>query len=460
MIKFREKVSYGFGDMSSSMFWKIFGMYMLYFYTDVFGLEAAVVGTMFLITRVWDSFIDPVIGVAADRTQTRWGKFRPYLLFGAVPFAVIGVLTFFVPDFSHSGKLIYAYITYALMMMVYSVVNVPYAALLGVISPDPKDRNSLSSYRMFFAYLGSFIALGLVEPLVRVYSGMGTYSEQRGWLLAVATIGAICAALFLLCFKGTKERVEPIAKKQSSVSRDVKDLFRNHPWWILLGAGVAALIFNSIRDGATIYYFKYYVMQDGSTKVLGGFFTLSSLYLILGQAANMVGVTLAAPLSNRIGKKMVYIGTMSLATVLSIVFYSFGPDQFAMIFLFQFLISVCAGSIFPILWSMYADTADFSEWKTGRRATGLIFSSSSMSQKLGWSFGGAITGWLLTYYGFQANTLQGADAIHGIRMMLSYLPAIGTALSVIFISFYPLNEKRAKEISRELDIRRENKNNV
>ncbi|MDR0510071.1 MAG: MFS transporter [Rikenellaceae bacterium] len=455
MIKFREKVAYGLGDMSSSMFWKIFGMYMLYFYTDVFGLAPAVVGWMFLVTRIWDTAADPVIGVLSDRTLTRWGKFRPYILFGAVPFAVIGALTFIVPDFSDGGKLVYAYVVYSLMMLVYSLVNVPYASLLGVMSPDPKDRNQLSSYRMFFAYAGSFISLALVEPLVEIFTNIGPApSPARGWVMTIAVIGTICATLFLLCFAGTRERVAQIEQKKNRVRDDVHDLLRNGPWWILLGAGVAALLFNSIRDGATIYYFKYYVLQTESVRIGGWLVTWSSLYLIVGQAANMVGVALSAPLSAKIGKKGVYIGAMAIATVLSAVFYSFTPDQMTLIFLFQILISMCAGSIFPLLWSMYADIADHSELRTGRRATGLIFSSSSMSQKLGWALGGAITGWLLGFYGFEANQVQGEGAIHGIRMMLSWLPAMGTALSVIFISLYPLGEKRVREVAAELERRR------
>lgn len=461
MIGIKEKISYGFGDMASSMFWKIFGMYLLYFYTDVFGLAPAAVGTMFLVTRIWDSVNDPIFGMIADRTRSRWGKFRPWILFGAVPFSVLGVLTFLVPPMTWTPamRLLYAYVTYTSMMMVYSAVNVPYASLLGVISSDGRDRNALSSYRMFFAYAGSFIALALVEPLVRSFSELGSvHSEARGWALTVAAIGILCTVLLLLCFRGVRERVQPVADRQGSVRNDLKDLFlHNRPWWILLGAGIAALIFNSIRDGATIYYFKYYVQQD-QTAAIGGFFTLSALYLMVGQASNMIGVALAAPLADRFGKKRIYLGAMLAATLLSAVFYSLRPDQLAAIFLLQTLISICAGSIFPLLWSMYADIADYSEWKTGRRATGLIFSSSSMSQKFGWTLGGALTGWLLARYGFQANAVQSAEAIHGIRMMLSWLPAVGTVLSVVFIWFYPLDEKTMKTVSGELEARRKAKN--
>lgn len=458
MIKLTEKIGYGFGDMASSMFWKLFGAYLMIFYTDVFGLPAAAVGTMFLITRIWDSAFDPIVGVIADRTHSRWGKFRPYLLWLAVPFGLIGVLTFFTPDWGPTAKLVYAYVTYSLMMMVYSAINVPYASLLGVMSPDPKERNTLSTFRMMFAYIGSFIALLLFMPLVNFFSGGSkeTGEQQMGWTLAVVVIAVMCAVLFLGCFAWTRERVKPIKTEQNPLKDDLKDLFHNRPWWILLGAGVAALVFNSIRDGATVYYFKYFVVEEEYTSVslFGVSFVLSGLYLAVGQAANIVGVIAAAPVSNRIGKRNTYMWAMIIATVLSVIFYWFDKDDLVLIFVFQVLISICAGSIFPLLWSMYADCADYSELKTGNRATGLIFSSSSMSQKFGWAIGTAVTGWLLAFFGFQANAVQSEEAISGIKMFLSFLPAVGTVLSVIFISLYPLTEKKMKEITAELEARR------
>lgn len=459
MIKLTEKIGYGFGDMASSMFWKLFGAYLMIFYTDVFGLPAAVVGTMFLITRIWDSAFDPIVGVVADRTHSRWGKFRPYLLWLAVPFGIIGVLTFVTPDWSPIGKLVYAYVTYSLMMMIYSAINVPYASLLGVMSPNPKERNTLSTYRMTFAYIGSFIALLLFMPLVNFFSGNSKDlgDQQTGWTMAVVVIAILCIILFFGCFAWTKERVKPIKEAQNPLKEDLKDLFKNKPWWILLGAGVAALVFNSIRDGATVYYFKYFVVEEDYATVsfFGMSFVLSGLYLALGQAANIIGVIAAAPVSNRIGKRNTYMWAMIIATVLSVIFYWFDKEDLIWMFVFQALISICAGSIFPLLWSMYADCADYSELKTGNRATGLIFSSSSMSQKFGWAIGTAITGWLLGFFGFQANAVQSEEAISGIKMFLSFLPAVGTILSVVFISMYPLTEKKMKDITTELGCKRQ-----
>ena len=459
MIKLTEKIGYGFGDMASSMFWKLFGAYLMIFYTDVFGLPAAVVGTMFLITRIWDSAFDPIVGVVADRTHSRWGKFRPYLLWLAVPFGIIGVLTFVTPDWSPTGKLVYAYVTYSLMMMIYSAINVPYASLLGVMSPNPKERNTLSTYRMTFAYIGSFIALLLFMPLVNFFSGNSKDlgDQQTGCTMAVVVIAILCIILFFGCFAWTKERVKPIKEAQNPLKEDLKDLFKNKPWWILLGAGVAALVFNSIRDGATVYYFKYFVVEEDYATVsfFGMSFVLSGLYLALGQAANIIGVIAAAPVSNRIGKRNTYMWAMIIATVLSVIFYWFDKEDLIWMFVFQALISICAGSIFPLLWSMYADCADYSELKTGNRATGLIFSSSSMSQKFGWAIGTAITGWLLGFFGFQANAVQSEEAISGIKMFLSFLPAVGTILSVVFISMYPLTEKKMKDITTELECKRQ-----
>ncbi|WP_029272751.1 MFS transporter [Flavobacterium sp. KJJ] len=459
-ISLKEKIGYGLGDAASSMFWKIFSMYLLFFYTDVFGLAPAVVGTMFLITRIWDSCFDPIVGIIADRTKSKWGKFRPYLLWVAVPFAVIGVLTFYTPDFDEKGKIIYAYVTYSAMMMIYSLINVPYASLLGVMSSDRKERNTLSSYRMVFAFGGSLLALWLIEPLVNYFGG--SLNSKSGWLTTITVFGVITTAFFWGCFFFTKERVKPISDEQSNLKEDLRDLLKNKPWWILLGAGIGALVFNSIRDGAAVYYFKYFVSSsinfDFSLFGTDFHMTPTSIYLVLGQAANIIGVIIATPIANKIGKKKTFFGAMALAAILSLIFYFFGKEDIFLILSFQVLISICAGCIFPLIWSMYADSADYSEWKQGRRATGLVFSASSMSQKFGWTIGGAGAGWLLGYYGFQANVEQTAVAQNGIQLMLSILPAAAALISVIFILFYPLSEEKLQIIEQDLNEKRDQTN--
>ncbi|MFA6818048.1 MAG: glycoside-pentoside-hexuronide (GPH):cation symporter, partial [Bacteroidales bacterium] len=404
---------------------------------------------------------DPIMGLLSDRTQTRWGKYRPYLLWGGIPFALIGIMTFFTPDWGENAKLAYAYVTYTLMMMIYTVVNVPYASLLGVMSPHPRDRNTLSSYRMFFAYVGSFITFMILQPLVDAFSSGSSRGDQistepGAWTAAVAVIGLLCALLFFLCFRWTKERVKAAdeTRNKASVGTDLKRLFTNRPWWILLASGISALLFNSIRDGVALFYFTDYVTSTFRTAAFG--WTVGTIYLLVGQASNMIGVALAAPVANRIGKKKTYLGAMILAALLSCFFFMLKPDQIMLIMIFQVVISACAGIIFPLLWSMYADIVDYQELKTGRRATGLILSSSSMSQKFGWAVGGAITGWLLAAFGYDADlAVQSQNAVHGVRLMMSFLPAIGCILAVIAIALYPLGEKKVLEITAQLNEKRD-----
>jgi len=453
-LNLKEKIGYGLGDFASSMFWKMFSVYLMIFYTDVFGISAAAVGTMFLVTRIWDAANDPIMGIVADRTETRWGKFRPYLLWGAIPFAVIGTLTFTTPSFGSDGKLIYAYITYTLMMMIYTAVNVPYASLLGVMSSNTHERTQLASYRMVFAFAGSIFAFLLVDPLIQFFSNLTqTPDPEMGWTLTMAVYGLIAATLLYLTFSWTREQVSPPAAQKNSLKRDLSSLIRNKPWFILLGAALTSLIFNSMRDGAAVYYFKYYIGEPGWS--VGGWkIGLITAYLVAGQAANIIGVVLAQPISSRIGKKSTFMFAMLFASAFSALFYTLSEDDIGLIILLQVIISACAGIIFPLLWSMYADIADYSEFQNNRRSTGLIFSSSSFAQKMGWTLGGALTGWTLTYFGYEANAVQSETSKTGLRYMVSFLPACGALLSAVFIAFYPLTERVMEKVSTDLDERR------
>jgi len=464
-ITLKEKIGYGFGDMASSMFWKIFGMYLAFFYTDVFGISAAAAGTMFLITRVFDAVSDPVMGVIADRTRSRWGKYRPYLFWGAIPFAVVGAITFYTPDFTASGKLVYAYVTYIFMMTAYSVVNIPYASLLGVMSPDPKERNTLSSYRMSFAFIGSFITFMLLQPLVDYFGKGGARSaienistEPMAWTKAVAIIGVICVVLFYFCFRYTKERVTEIKKpEKTSILKDLNLLMRNKPWWILVAAGLSALMFNALRDTVAVYYFKYHIVDSYKMQVTG--WTLTTIYFLVGQAANLLGVVMAASLSNRYGKKSTYITAMILAAFLSCGF--FFVESIVGLMALQIAVSICAGYVLPLLWSMFSDICDHQELTTGRRTTGLIFSSSSMSQKFGWAIGPAMVLWMLAAFGYVTPVgaeavVQPESAIFGMKLLISLLPAAACLLAVAGMMFYPLSDKRVKENAEELERRRKN----
>lgn len=473
-ISLREKIGYGFGDAASSMFWKIFGMYSLFFYTDVFGITAAAAGTMFLVARLWDSFFDVFVGIISDRTKSRYGKYRPYLLWFAIPFAVMGVITFFSPGFGETGKLVYAYITYSLMMIVYSLINVPYASLLGAISSDSKERNSLSSYRMSFAFIGSFVTFMLLQPLIDFFSktfGNDTVTTSAasvessistsptGWVMGVGVIGIICIVLFLLCFNWTKERVTQIeSEENASVRQDLKNLFHNAPWWILVGTGLAALLFNAIRDSVAIYFFRDYVRIN--YKMAGTGWDMTTIYFLVGQAANLIGVMAAPSISAKYGKKRTYMIAILIAGILSTGFY-FIPNNITWILVFQFVISLFAGYVLPLLWSMFADIVDHQELVTGRRATGLIFSSSSMSQKLGWALGSAMSGWILAVFNYAPHLAQqSAETIFGERIMISLFPAICAVLAFAGMLFYPLSDKKVKEISEQLEQKRKNAENA
>ena len=467
-ITLKEKIGYGFGDAASSMFWKIFGMYSLFFYTDVLGITAAAAGTMFLVARLWDSFFDVFVGIISDRTKSRYGKYRPYLLWFAIPFAVMGAITFFAPDFGQTGKLIYAYVTYSLMMIVYSMINVPYASLLGAISSDPTERNSLSSYRMSFAFIGSFVTFMLLQPMIDFFSK--TFGHQSvlqaaksaessistspaGWVMGVGAIGMICVILFLLCFSWTKERVTQIeSEKNVSVKKDLKELFQNAPWWILVATGLAALLFNAVRDSVAIYFFRDYVQSN--YKMAGTGWDMTTIYFLVGQAANLIGVMAAPSISRKYGKKRTYMIAMLIAGVLSTGFY-FIPNSITWILIFQFMISIFAGYVLPLLWSMFADIVDHQELLTGRRATGLIFSSSSMSQKLGWALGSAMSGWILAVFHYMPNVVQQSqETIFGEHIMISLMPAICCMLAFAGMFFYPLSDKKVRENSEELNLKR------
>lgn len=467
-----EKIGYGFGDMSSSMFWKIFSYYLPFFYSNIFGLSLAHAGTLVLVTKLYDAVSDPVMGLIADRTNTRWGKYRPYLLWIAIPFAIAGVLAFFTPQTdNYTFKHVYAYVTYILMMTVYTAINVPYGAMLGVMTDDSREKSVFSSFRMFFAFIGSFIAMGSFEPLLKLrQSIVGTLpaewtladSTPADWTIAVSVIGIVCAVLFILSFLMTREHVteaemakEPVKENskgtaKTSVAEDLKALVANGPWWMLLGGGVAILLFNCVRGGAAAYYFA---------DVLGtnAIFTLA-LFLTVGEISQLVGVVVTVPVSEKIGKKATFLLVLVAVTVLSVIvaFLPETPAGMWALLVSQILICIAIGINSPLLWSMFADVADYSELKNGRASTGLIFSSSSMAQKFGAAFGSAIVLWVLMAFGYDnaKGAVQTPEALATIKALISWIPAIGSAAGIAIMLGYPLTDKRMSEIRQELSKKR------
>ena len=464
-MKLSEKIGYGFGDMSSSMFWKLFSYFLPFFYSNVFGLSLADAGILMLVTRIWDAVSDPMMGIICDRTKTRWGKYRPYLLFFALPFAVCGILLFTTPE---NGKTLWAYITYICMMTVYTGINVPYGSLLNVMTADSDEKSLLSSYRMFFAYGGSFIALFAWEPLCNMFDKTRVVSAETAgglasistspiaWNRAMIVIAACCFIFFLLSFLLTKEHVK--SESTVSVGQDLKLLLKNKPWWLLIGAALASNLFNTVRGTTTAYFFSDYILKTVEMAPQWAFLVSASIFLSIGEVANMVGVVIAVPMSKKLGKKSTYMVSMAVLIVLSIAFF-FIPattgGYWAMLF-FQILISTFTGIISPLVWSMYADVADYSELKDGTASTGLIFSSASMAQKFGGAFGGSAVMWLLAAFGY--NTVAGAvqtdTAILGLRILMSWGPALVAALSILVVWFYPLTKKKMEGVQAELAVKR------
>jgi GPH family glycoside/pentoside/hexuronide:cation symporter len=442
-VRFKERVGYATGDLASCLYYNTFVLFLLNFYTDTVGLAPAAVGTMILLTRSGDTVADPIMGMLADRTKSRFGKFRPWLLWMALPFFITGVLTFLSPNLSPAGKLAYAYATYMLVMIVYTMINIPYGALLGVITPDSDERTKLSSYRFVGAFTGNLIVQGTFLYLIKT---LGHGNNKVGFPLAMCVYGFAAMCFFLFTFATTRERVVPLASDQSSVGGDLKNLLKNRPWVALGVMSILFLTWVSIRGACLVYYFKYFVGREG----------LTASYLVAGTVCSLTGVVLTAPLTRFFGgKKKTYIAlTLINAATLLPLFFA-GPKDLVLIFGSQIVGSLFTGSLNPLVWAMYADTADYSEWKFGGRATGLIFSAGTFAQKMGWTIGGALAGWLLAYYGYQANIAQNTGTLFGIRLMVSVLPAVGCLLTVLAATFYNLDAKFLARIADDLKARRE-----
>lgn len=464
MASLKDKIGYGFGDMASSMFWKIFSSYLPFFYAHIFGIGLEHAAVLFLITRIWDAVSDPMMGIIADRTNTRWGKYRPYVLWFAVPFAVCGVLLFTTPDISQAGKLVWAYVTYILMMTVYTGINVPYGAMLGVITPSSAEKTVFSSYRMFFAYGGSFIALAAWEPLCNLFRNGFGMTAAGGWQWAMIVIAIACAVLFFLCFRMTRERVKTVSTV--SVGSDLSKLLRNGPWWLLIGAALSTNLFNTVRGSTVAFYFADLVAADASLSIFGLTFAFfAGLFLAIGELFNMVGVMITVPVVRLLGKKNCFIGVNLMLAMLSILFF-YVPLQttvgYWIMLVLQILISVCTGIVSPLVWSMYADVSDYSELKYHTASTGLIFSSASMAQKFGSAFGGSGALWLLSAFGYVTYELdsgvtvvQTAQALDGLRYLMSYIPAAVAVFGAFILLFYPLTTSRMAEIDGKLRIARD-----
>jgi GPH family glycoside/pentoside/hexuronide:cation symporter len=496
-IPFGEKIAYGFGDLASCLYWSTFMLYLPFFYTDVFGISAGAVAALLLVARIWDGVNDPMVGAIADRTNTRWGKFRPYFIWMSLPLALLGFLTFLSPDlvFNHpttSVKILWAFLTYNLLMMAYTAINIPYTALLGVISPNAVDRTMVSSIKFIFAFGAGVLISWKLLDVVQMFGGTkewiasnaGKIAEwtaadpthtvnnhpemihnlQVGWASSFALVGVLAMIFFFITFLFTHERVKPSINQKTSLLKDLRDLVHNGPWFILLGVTVTYVFYTAIRSSATAYYFKYFVSdKEGIQTIVYPFYgtvtmsfdDLVSLFNTVGQGFSIVGLFILPFIVALIGKKKAFMVLMGIGSVCTGAFYFLGAsDTFAMMAL-QAAGSATGGPLAALLWAMYADTADYSDWKNGRRATGLVFSASTMSQKVGWALSAFVVLGLLQLLGFKANVVQNLAVTHNLMLLMSVIPAFFGLVAIGILCFFPLNDTKMKGIAADLSARKD-----
>ena len=448
-LKTREYIGYALGDTASNFFFQTFNIFLTYYYVDVWGIPATALLWMMPIVRLIGAFDDPIMGLIADRTQTRWGKFRPYLVWGAIPYGICGYLMFAGPNLGPTGKITYAYITYALMLTSYTIINVPYSSLLGVISPSSRTRTVASSFRFVGAFAGALLISLFVRPLVK---SIGAGNEMRGFRMTMAIFAVASVLMFWITFATTRERVAPPPGQQTNVREELRELFRNWPWIMLLIASIFSTAFVALRSGSTLFYFKYVAGDDGTPIFLG--LDRTTVFLTTGSLGLVAGTACLGSIARKIDKKY-YAATLSTLTGLCFVSFFFLPkDNFGFQLALNALAQFCAGPTSALTWALYGDVADYGEWKFGRRSTGLVYSASLFSIKTGIVVGGFLLPLFLDQFGFVRNAVQTARAMLGITLAFSIVPGLFALLKAVALIIYPLNQMRVDEVEGQLAARR------
>lgn len=442
-VGLRERIAYAAGDTASVLYFHTFSQFLFIYYTDEFGIEPAVVGLMFLVVRLFDVVTDPMMGLIADRTNSRHGKFRPWLRWGIIPYVVLGPFVFFVPEFSEGGRLVYAYLSYIAVMAVYSMVNIPYGALMGVMTPNPKERSVLSSFR----FSGAYVAVLFVNlTLLKLVSYFGGGDDAIGYFRTMMVYAVIAGGLLYFTFATTRERIVPLKSDDSSVWRDFRLLFRTGPWLAICGIGIVTLVGITIRGTSVLYFLKYYMQANNNIVTL--FLTAGTISTLLGTVCTKFFEDFFA------GKKRAYICLSVLAGITSSGYYFVSDSGLLLLFSINFLGGFFMGPLMPLFWSMIADTADYAEWKYGRRFTGLVFSAGTTSQKFGWAIGGYVTGYILSWYGYVKNVDQVPETVEGIKLLMSFIPSGVGLLSAAMAVLYGITPKLSIEIQAELEERK------
>ena len=486
-VSMAEKIGYSLGDGSANLVFQMMMMFQLFFYTDVFGIKATAAGMILLVARVFDAFVDPVVGILSDRTQTRWGKYRPWVLWTAIPFALLFILAFSTPDLTERGKIIYAGVTYTLLMAIYSFNNTPYASLGGVMTSDIKQRTSISSIRFVTATIATFIVQGLTLPLVAKF---GQGDAQKGWFVTITLFAAVAVVLLVITFFSAKERILPPANQKNSIKQDFKDIVSNRPWKAMFVLTLFLFTTLAMWGSSMSYYFNYFVDKtslfnflqhfglvtvDGNTyglwhQFLDAFGLIAlpdhsnvfavgySLFNMVGQIITLLGVIfLSGYLSNIFGKRNVFIICLALTAVFTSLFFVVDAKSVGLIFVINMLKSMAYAPTIPLLWAMMGDVADHSEWVNHRRATGFVFAGIVFALKAGLGIGGAICGAIVDSFGFIPNVVQTESALFGIRISSSIIPALTFVVGVFALLFYPISKHLNEKIQQELAVRRSNK---
>lgn len=479
----REKIGYSLGDGAANFVFMSMILFQLSFYTDTLGIGAGIAGALLLVGRLWDAFFDPLMGTIADRTNTRWGKFRPWVLWTALPWGIVMVLAYTVPGFSLSGKIVWALLTNVLLMTLYSANNTPYSAMTAVMTGDVNERTSLSSYRFFSAMVAQLIVGGFTLPLVAKF---GQGDTAKGWQLTVGLWAIVCVVAFIITFLSTRERIPPVREQKMSVREDFGNLLKNGPWIAMFILTLAHFTGTAMRGGGVFYYFQYYVDRNqlfaflqqwglaGGTAANGGVWRSIldafglivnpaqtnitsvgfSLLNITSQFITVVGVAFSTALSIRFGKKAVALVGFSLTSVFMSAFLLLPADGIWAIFANDWLRALSYAPTIPLIWAIFADVADYAEWKFRRRSTGIIYATILFGLKTGLSLGGFLAGGILSWYGYQANAAQTADALLGIKLILSIYPAFFFVIVIICLIFYRISKRLNLQIQDELAERR------
>lgn len=437
----REKLSYGVADMGFNFYWANIATFLLIFYTDTFGISAAQAATLLASIKLINAFTDPLIGAVADRTSTRFGKFRPYLVWMSIPLAAAAVLTYTTPDLDADGKLLWAYGSYLAMMVCYTCVNIPYNALSGVMSPDPQERSTINGLRFIFAFGGSTLVTAATPAMV---SWLGAGNDARGWQLTMLAWSVAASLLFLITFLNTRERVAPPPNQKSDVLRDIRDLAGNRPWVVLFVLALVIMVTITLRTTTSAYYFKYVVERP---ELMATFVPTYMVFAAIGAACT--------PLLTRfIDKKLLMIVLMSATALLSSAFFLIPAERIDLMFVLQAALGLVLGPKSPLAFSMYADTADYNEWATGRRATAMTFAAATFSQKLGTAVAVSVIGAVFTSLGYVPNAAQTIGSQAGIVWLMSFVPAAFALLAVLVMCLYNLDARLLARIQLELAARK------